>query len=140
MPPAPKRRWFRFSLRTMFVVVTVLAVLLGWIVYQFNWIRQRHELLAEQDAVTQQLRLVLMPHFVVKTRGMLWLFGEEGRGNVDLVLDGRDPSRPPDTEKELERAKRLFPESTVNAIVIRDFPPVRPLYAPRPPAENPATH
>ena len=30
MPPSPKprRRWFRFSLRTLFVVVTVAAVLM----------------------------------------------------------------------------------------------------------------
>jgi hypothetical protein len=30
MTPAPKRRWFQFSLRTMFVVVTVFACWLGW--------------------------------------------------------------------------------------------------------------
>jgi predicted PurR-regulated permease PerM len=27
MTPAPKRRWFRWSLRTLFVVVTVAAVM-----------------------------------------------------------------------------------------------------------------
>jgi hypothetical protein len=30
MTPAPKRRWFQFSLRTLFVVVTVLCVWLAW--------------------------------------------------------------------------------------------------------------
>ena len=30
----PKRRRFRFSLRTLFVVITVLTVWLGWNVYQ----------------------------------------------------------------------------------------------------------
>jgi len=46
LTPAPKRRWFRWSLRTMFVVVTVC----GWIGYQLNWIRQRHEFIeAEVD-------------------------------------------------------------------------------------------
>ena len=34
------RRWFRFSLRTMLVVVTMLGC---WLGYQFNWIRQRNE-------------------------------------------------------------------------------------------------
>ena len=30
MSPTPKRRWFRFTLRTLFVVVTVCACWLGW--------------------------------------------------------------------------------------------------------------
>ena len=30
MTLAPKRRWFRFSLRTMFVAVTLTCVLLSW--------------------------------------------------------------------------------------------------------------
>jgi hypothetical protein len=30
MTPAPNRRWFRFSLRTMFLVATVLCIALGW--------------------------------------------------------------------------------------------------------------
>ena len=35
----PPRRW-SFSLRMMLVVVTLLAVPLGWVAYQLNWIRQ----------------------------------------------------------------------------------------------------
>ena len=34
----PKRRWFRFSLRTLFVLVTIIGKRLG---YSFNWIRQK---------------------------------------------------------------------------------------------------
>jgi hypothetical protein len=30
MTSAPKRRWFRYSLRMLFVVVTVIACWLGW--------------------------------------------------------------------------------------------------------------
>ncbi len=134
MTPAPKRRWFRYSLRTLFVVVTVFGC---WLGYELNWIRQRHELLAEQSAIIQQLKLPPMPYFIVEPHGMLWLFGEEGRGIVDLVLDGRDQNRSPNTENELERAKRLFPESAVNFTVIRDLPASNRLFAPRPPA--PAT-
>jgi hypothetical protein len=35
---APKRRWFQFSLRTLFVVVTVFAIWLGW---QLKTVRDR---------------------------------------------------------------------------------------------------
>ena len=30
MTPASNRRWFRFSLRTLFVVVTLVCIALGW--------------------------------------------------------------------------------------------------------------
>ena len=39
----PKRRWFRFSLRTLFVLVTIISLPFGWIAYQLNWIQQRHD-------------------------------------------------------------------------------------------------
>jgi hypothetical protein len=39
--PAKSRRWFRFSLRTLFVVVTVVGVWLGW---NMNIVRHRREL------------------------------------------------------------------------------------------------
>ena len=42
----PRRRWFRFSLRTFFVLVTVFGV---WLSMQVNWIRQRHEALQLAD-------------------------------------------------------------------------------------------
>ena len=40
----PKRRWFRFSLRTLFVLVTLLCI---WLGYQVNWIYHRHKLIAD---------------------------------------------------------------------------------------------
>jgi hypothetical protein len=36
---APRRRWFRFSLRTLFVLVTLFAV---WLAWQLNLIHQRN--------------------------------------------------------------------------------------------------
>ncbi len=38
MAPAT-RRWFRFSLRTMFVAMTVIAVVIG---YHVKWVHDRH--------------------------------------------------------------------------------------------------
>ena len=39
----PKRRWFRFGLRTLFVLVARVGVAAGWVACQLNWIQQRHE-------------------------------------------------------------------------------------------------
>ena len=42
----PKRRWFRFSLRTLFVLVTITSVTAWWWTRQLNWVRERHKFLA----------------------------------------------------------------------------------------------
>jgi hypothetical protein len=44
-PPKSKRRWFQFSLRTLMIVVTVLAVPLGYFGWQAKIVRERRELL-----------------------------------------------------------------------------------------------
>ena len=100
---APKRRWFRWSLRTMFVVVTLFAV---WLGYSLNWIRERDKILAPcrefdwhkktpqtfnyvvgsgnpvglwiYDADDDQVEMRLM-----RAPAMLWLFGELGHCNVE---------------------------------------------------------
>lgn len=40
MSTPPRRRWIQFGMRTMFVVVTAIAVWLGW---ELNYIRERRE-------------------------------------------------------------------------------------------------
>ena len=44
---APRRRWLRFGLRTMFVVLTVFSVWLGW---QAKIVRDRREALAKLES------------------------------------------------------------------------------------------
>src|SRR5439155_1125858 len=46
----PKRRWLRFSLWTMFVVVTMLACFFGWAARQHSLVTQRRALLQEIEA------------------------------------------------------------------------------------------
>ena len=41
-PTPTHRRWFQFSLRTLFVVVTIFAIWLGW---GLNWARERERTL-----------------------------------------------------------------------------------------------
>ncbi len=36
MTPAPSRRWFHYSLRTLFVVVTGLSCWIAWIAWTFR--------------------------------------------------------------------------------------------------------
>jgi len=43
--PAPKRHWFRFSLRGLFVVVTVVALLIGWLCWRLSVARQHQEII-----------------------------------------------------------------------------------------------
>jgi hypothetical protein len=45
--PRPKRRWFRFSMRTLFAVVTVVCVWVGWNV---NAVRTRQSMRKDIEA------------------------------------------------------------------------------------------
>ncbi len=39
--PPTRRRWLRFGLRGLFAAVTLLAVFMGWLVWELNFIRER---------------------------------------------------------------------------------------------------
>lgn len=45
MTPAPKRRWLRFSLRSLLVAVVVVAALMGWAMWKRDQVRSRGRLL-----------------------------------------------------------------------------------------------
>src|SRR5262249_12540958 len=56
-PPAPahlstphKRHWFRWSLRTMFVVVAALCAFLGWLAWEWQFVRDRRAFNAQARA------------------------------------------------------------------------------------------
>jgi hypothetical protein len=107
----PPRR-FRFGLRTLFVVVTVVAC---WCGYQVNWIRQRQAAIGSGDArivwygpgdlffpdPTTQKQPVEAP---VEAPWNLRLFGETGARGV--VVRHRS---------DVERMRRLFPEASIHS-------------------------
>jgi len=111
MTHAPKRRWFRFSLRTLFVVVTVIACWLGW---SLNWMRDRAEARAWIQEHGYLVPRELVPRPVAAPWG-LRLFREQGEFSV-----GIEAQKVPVNElKPLARKlQRLFPESFVQ---IRDY-------------------
>jgi hypothetical protein len=115
MTPAPKRHWFRFSLRTLFVVVTVFGC---WLGYELNWIRQRRELMSRPNV--EALVWATEPPSWPRAPGLLGLFGEKGRHQIKIVVDlplaptdevPLDRQRTADEQALLERAKSLFPEA-----------------------------
>jgi hypothetical protein len=53
----------RFSLRTLLLLVAIIGVLLGCVVRQINWIRQRYEAAAKQEDLAR--RQATIDHFAV---------------------------------------------------------------------------
>lgn len=95
----PQRHRFRIGLRAMFVVVTVFGMLLGWIGYQLDWIRQRQAYLWETANAGKVQFTDRQPNLG------LWLFGEEG---VDWLVIGPFADNP-----DPAYAKSLFPEAEI---------------------------
>ena len=97
MPPATKtrRRWFQFGLRTLLVVMTGIAMLIA---YHVSWIRQRHEALSRASHLAAPIR----------APGLLWLFGEQGYGEIDVVCEAEKPEL---AASESDRIADLFPEA-----------------------------
>jgi hypothetical protein len=101
----------------MFVVVTIVAVLIG---YQANWLRQRHQALRE--CLTPQLRLEVGPdgrlrHASRSSPGSPWLWGEPVYERIMIRFDGPDYRLPGLTAEQAEvvvRVNRLFPEASVS--------------------------
>jgi hypothetical protein len=104
-----KRRWFRWSLRTLFVVVTVVGC---WLGYALHWKSQRQAFLAQPDVFAEfndtppsTLNRWYNRLPVFAPAGM-WVLGERGAVSVWL------PPKIWSPEREAE-AGRLFPEAWV---------------------------
>jgi len=99
MDTKPKRRWYQFSLRTMFVLVFLMSMPLAWVGYQLKWIRQRQGFAKRFDGFRQAR------HSQDDTQppAPCWLgyFGEEGATRIYC------PSA------YVREAKALFPESQI---------------------------
>lgn len=119
--PAPKRRWSRFSLRWLFVVVTVFGCWLGW---ELSWVQQRRTAFIHTPAFT----------FGANEKGFgggakaasipFWRTVLGDKALSQIVLSPR-------TDKtEAERIARLFPEAQILKGTLRDAIPLRAKYVP----------
>lgn len=126
MTLALNRRWLRYSLRTLFIVMTVFGC---WLAYEMNWIRQRHEFLAKQQTLRSTwpqsflTKLESVPWWKAQDRsdqlapGMLWLFGEQALAKLIYIVPTDDitiRNGKPEiagSHPEVVRAMQLFPEA-----------------------------
>lgn len=121
------RRRFRFSLRTLLLVVTLIGGFLG---YHLHWIRQRQVFLARDGVQVHTIPAgqqvfytnpfqpgVLVPRDPNAGRapGFLWLFGERGVSDlsVSVIIDDPFEEPPPDLYEPYKLAQKLFPEANV---------------------------
>jgi len=114
MSALPLRRWFQFSLGTLFVLVTLMAALLAWIGVQLKWINDRHE------ALSKYIPKYDPSAFHVAAPWSIRVFGESGILPLSITVR---------TDSELEQVwqlRRLFPESKISIRFARR-PPDAPI-------------
>ncbi len=110
MTHAYDRRW-SFSLRTLFVVVAVVA---AWLAYEVNWIRQRQVVIGNpsvksSDYYIEESQPISGPAIrrighEVAPWPLRWL-GEAAYSNILLKMGT--------SEDELARVRRIFPDARV---------------------------
>ena len=103
MIATPERRWFRFSLRTLFVVVTLFGLLGAWIRSQQKWISDREAALksADPNYWTPEFNINPTPAPIT-----LRPFGARGISGILII----DMERQPLLKEKLEE---LFPKAKI---------------------------
>lgn len=97
----PRRRWFQFSLATLFVGVTVVAISMAWVAYQLNWIRERRAALTKAEYITQCFGESRQPR-------PMWRLTFLGEKPIAHIITGNDLPA-----EEFDRMTSLFPKAHV---------------------------
>jgi len=118
---APQRRWFRFSLRTLFVVVTVVGLGLGWLAWNVNIVRQRMAMRAE--IVAEHIARTQIMYSIEDRAGAIAWHAEEVQHAPStpmqlslvrrLLRDDLYPLIHRNKKEDALRSLRLFPEAQI---------------------------
>jgi len=95
------RRWFRFRLRTLLVLVALCAMTMGWVAAQFAWIAKRHHALRNIGTTISVGNPAPWP---------LHMFHERGVAHIYATPEYLR------TVHSIEELQRLFPEAGVEPI------------------------
>jgi hypothetical protein len=120
MTAAPKRRWLRYSLRTLFVVVTVFGVWLGW---QASIVHERKRILSSlerqaSDSFNPYVALFKMKQATLKlgpadwpwpTNPIPWV--RRMLGDKPVVFLGVPETM---TKHDILHIKKCFPEAAIS--------------------------
>lgn len=116
-----RRRWRQYSLRSLFVVMTLAALAAGWVAYCRDFVRQRHDFL-KNGTPSVSVRKSWSSGIPTSFSAPLRLRGFEDRYVFSLTLEfteRRDDGELTSAQQEeLDRVRRLFPECGADAIHI----------------------
>ena len=101
----------RYGLRTVFVLITLISLPIGWVAYQLNWKQQRYEFLVHRTGG----KITAQSGMATKAPWSLRIFGEAPAIYLLKVSDA-----------DVQRARELFPEAIINPKP-SDFPKLGPL-------------
>jgi hypothetical protein len=107
-PPARKRRWFQFRMRTLLLVATVLPAACGYLAKEAESVRLRRSFIAGHPGYRYS------PFFFRQTPSLVRGFlGDEALNVVALPIDA--------TKQERASASTIFPEAKIFAINTRGY-------------------
>ena len=104
-PAAPRRRWLWFSLKTLFVVVTVVGAGLGWLGTMLKWKQDRNVVLATEE--------VYVDDATGTVPWSLRLFGETYGIREGYV---QDPGGSVEQAARVKEIRSLFPEAELHLV------------------------
>ena len=123
MTAQPRRRWFRFafSLRTLFVVVTIFAC---WLGYHMNWIRQRHDALKWLDEHASRGSNETPLGWTSERPDLPWslrILGEKPLKSHWIGARGKERSALPEYRRRVAEVAKLFPECDIDDDDDKDY-------------------